>query len=87
MTTVTVKRFTSLIKDPTSAENIAGQIEQYSIQSGITTISDIIKIADLPEERLHLVILNGLYIDKEKRATQLLTADDVVSFWPPIFGG
>jgi len=86
MTTVTVKRFTSLIKDPTSAENIAGQIEQYTIQPD-TSITDIIKIANLPEERLHLVILNGTYIDKDKRSTQLLVDGDVVAFWPPIFGG
>ena len=86
MATVTVKRFTSLIKDPTSAENIAGQIEQYPINSG-DTINDIIKIAELPEELLHLDILNGTYIDKEKRSIQQLTDGDVIAFWPPIVGG
>lgn len=86
MATVTVKRFTSLIHDPTSADNIAGQIEQHTIETG-DTIVDIIRIAELPEERLHLVILNGLYVAKEDRGQQQLTEGDIISFWPPIVGG
>lgn len=86
MPTVTVKRFTSLIHDPTSAENIAGQIEQYPLDDGETIASIIIK-ADLPEKRLHLVILNGTYVAKEDRSKQLLSDGDVVAFWPPIVGG
>jgi molybdopterin converting factor small subunit len=36
---------------------------------------------------VHLVLVNGRYIDPDKRANQPLVEGDVLAIWPPIAGG
>jgi molybdopterin converting factor small subunit len=36
---------------------------------------------------VHLVLINGKYIEPEKRLTQTLQEGDVLAIWPPIAGG
>jgi molybdopterin converting factor small subunit len=42
---------------------------------------------ELPAKEVHLVLINGRYIDPDKRATQPLVEGDVLAIWPPIAGG
>lgn len=84
MPEVTVKLFASLAK--VAPENIGGEIKKYPLDAG-DTIPDIVKKANLGHRNLHLVILNGTYVDKDKRATTLLADGDVLAFWPPVVGG
>jgi molybdopterin synthase sulfur carrier subunit len=51
------------------------------------SISQIIEPFGLPPKMVHLVLINGKYIEPEKRLTQMLEAGDVLAIWPPIAGG
>ena len=51
------------------------------------TIAQIIERFGLPDKLVHLVLVNGHYIEEANRAAQLLTAGDVLAVWPPIAGG
>ena len=51
------------------------------------TISQIIEPFGLPPKMVHLVLINGSYIEPDKRLTQTLVEGDVLAIWPPIAGG
>lgn len=51
------------------------------------TISQIIAPFGLPPKLVHLVLINGKYIEPEKRLSQTLVEGDVLAIWPPIAGG
>lgn len=51
------------------------------------TISQIIEPFGLPEKMVHLVLVNGRYIEPEKRLTTTLAEGDALAIWPPIAGG
>ena len=51
------------------------------------SISQIIEPFGLPPKMVHLVLINGKYIEPEKRLTQPLAEGDVLAIWPPIAGG
>ena len=51
------------------------------------TISQIIEPFGLPPKLVHLVLVNGRYIEPDKRLTQTLVEGDVLAIWPPIAGG
>lgn len=84
MPEVTVKLFASLAK--VAPENIGGEIKTYPLDPG-DTIPDIVNTAKLGHKNLHLVILNGTYVDKDKRASTALSDGDVISLWAPVIGG
>ncbi|HIF18357.1 MAG TPA: molybdopterin converting factor, small subunit [Cycloclasticus sp.] len=84
MSEVTVKLFASLAK--VAPENIGGEIKTFPLDPG-DTIPDIVSKAKLGHRNLHLIVLNGTYIDKDKRASTVLSDGDVLAFWPPVIGG
>jgi sulfur carrier protein ThiS len=51
------------------------------------TISQIIEPFGMPPKLVHLVLVNGKYIDPDKRLTTTLVEGDVLAIWPPIAGG
>ena len=51
------------------------------------TISQIIEPFGLPSKMVHLVLINGRYIEPDKRLSQTLVEGDVLAIWPPIAGG
>ena len=51
------------------------------------TIADIIAPFSLPMKMVHLVLINGVYVAPEERATRTLAEGDVLAIWPPIAGG
>ena len=51
------------------------------------TIATIIEPFNLPLKMVHLVLINGVFVPPEERATRTLQADDVLAIWPPIAGG
>ncbi|MEO7954578.1 MAG: MoaD/ThiS family protein [Polaromonas sp.] len=51
------------------------------------TISQIIEPFGLPPRLVHLVLVNGHYIQPEHRLTRTLAEGDVLAIWPPIAGG
>ena len=50
-------------------------------------ISQIIEPFGLPPKLVHLVLVNGTYIEPDKRLTHTLREGDVLAIWPPIAGG
>jgi sulfur carrier protein ThiS len=36
---------------------------------------------------VHLVLINGVYVPPDERATRRLAEGDVLAIWPPIAGG
>jgi sulfur-carrier protein len=51
------------------------------------SISQIIGPMALPEKMVHLVLVNGKYVEPEDRLTRTLVEGDVLAIWPPIAGG
>ena len=51
------------------------------------SIADVIAPFGLPMKLVHLVLVNGVYVAPESRATRVLQEGDVLAIWPPIAGG
>ena len=51
------------------------------------SILQIIEPFGLPPKLVHLVLINGRYVEPEKGMTQTLVEGDVLAIWPPIAGG
>ena len=51
------------------------------------TISSIIDQFKLPRPQVHLVLVNGLYVEPHLRATRALRDGDHLAIWPPVAGG
>jgi molybdopterin converting factor small subunit len=52
-----------------------------------TPISQIIEPFGMPPKLVHLVLVNGKYIQPEQRLSATLQEGDVLAIWPPIAGG
>jgi sulfur carrier protein ThiS len=51
------------------------------------TIAQVAEPFGLPHKLVHLVLVNGVYVPPEQRATRTLVEGDVLAIWPPIAGG
>ena len=51
------------------------------------TIATIIEPLGMPPRLVHLVLVNGVYVPPEERATRTFAEGDVLAIWPPIAGG
>lgn len=51
------------------------------------SINQVIEPFGLPPKMVHLVLVNGHYIEADKRQTTTLAEGDVLAIWPPIAGG
>jgi molybdopterin converting factor small subunit len=51
------------------------------------TVQSVINRFKLPAKLVHLVLVNGVYIQAQARAGHALAADDELAIWPPIAGG
>jgi sulfur carrier protein ThiS len=51
------------------------------------TVGAIIARHNLPEKLVHLVLVNGAYVQPGDRATRRLSPGDHLAIWPPIAGG
>jgi sulfur carrier protein ThiS len=51
------------------------------------SILQVIEPFGLPMKLVHLVLVNGVYVAPEARATRTLVEGDVLAIWPPIAGG
>jgi molybdopterin converting factor small subunit len=52
-----------------------------------TDIGTVIQQLRLPRELVHLVLVNGVYIAPEQRASTVLKEGDALAIWPPVAGG
>jgi sulfur carrier protein ThiS len=52
-----------------------------------TPIAKIIEPFGLPEKLVHLVLVNGVYVQPAERLSFVPKDGDVLAIWPPIAGG
>jgi sulfur carrier protein ThiS len=50
-------------------------------------VSRLIEQFHIPEKMAHIVLVNGHFVEADKRAERELVEGDVVSVWPPVAGG
>ncbi|MDH4051412.1 MAG: MoaD/ThiS family protein [Rubrivivax sp.] len=51
------------------------------------SVAQIIEPFQLPMKLVHLVLINGVFVPPQERATRTLEEGDVLAIWPPIAGG
>jgi sulfur carrier protein ThiS len=54
---------------------------------GDASISQIIEPFGLPPKLVHLVLVNGTFVQPADRLRRTLKEGDVLAIWPPIAGG
>jgi thiamine biosynthesis protein ThiS len=52
-----------------------------------TTIDEILKTQQIPEESAHLVMVNGIFVASNERSSRTLQEADELAVWPPVAGG
>ncbi|MGB1109158.1 MAG: MoaD/ThiS family protein [Gammaproteobacteria bacterium] len=81
---IRLKLFASLSEflPPNAKDNIA----EVELPEGIT-VAGVIDHFRLPIEQCHLVLLNGVFVVPERRASQEMVEGDTLALWPPVAGG
>lgn len=51
------------------------------------TVNGVIERCNVPSERAHLVLLNGVYLTPEQREQPTFKEGDTLAIWPPVAGG
>lgn len=82
---VTLKLFASLT-EYLPPESKYTNITTLDLAPG-TSIAQVVEAYKLPPKWVHLVLVNGVYVAPENRATHVLNEADVLAIWPPIAGG
>ena len=82
---ITLKLFATLT-DYLPVTSRYTNIVELEVADG-ATILEVIEPYRLPAALVHLVLVNGKYIEPEKRQAQTLAEGDVLAIWPPIAGG
>ena len=52
-----------------------------------STVQAVIDDFNLPAPLAHLVLVNGVFVPRDARATHPLCQGDELAVWPPIAGG
>ncbi len=82
---ITLKLFASLTDYLPESSRYTNIVELDVLENA--TIGQLIATHSLPPKLVHLVLVNGKYIEPEKRAAYTLVEGDVLAIWPPIAGG
>ena len=82
---ITLKLFASLGDHLPASVRPANEMP-LAVAEG-ATIAQVIEPFALPPKLVHLVLVNGKYIEPAQRATHALQEGDVLAIWPPIAGG
>lgn len=81
---ITLKLFATLGQFlPAGAMANAAEVE---VPDGATART-VFEQFDVPREKLHLVMLNGVYLDARARDEQIVKPGDALAAWPPVAGG
>lgn len=82
---ITLKLFASLTDYLPPASKYTNILEMDVAPDA--SISQIIGPMALPAKMVHLVLVNGKYVEPGDRLTRTLVEGDVLAIWPPIAGG
>ncbi len=64
--------------------------EKHSTKLNISssdTAHSVIEQFNVPKESVHLVLLNGVYLNPEEREKSSFSEGDSLAVWPPVAGG
>jgi len=48
---------------------------------------EVIDRFNVPRAMVHLVLLNGVYLDASQRSERVIQSGDALAIWPPVAGG
>lgn len=51
------------------------------------SVFDVTTKFNIPQEMIHLVLLNGVYLHPQERTTPRFKEGDTLAIWPPVAGG
>ena len=84
MPQINVKFFASLRRFmPENATNGEAAVDCADDATILSTLTDL----HLPLEQCHLVILNGIFVPPDERASTSFAEGDTLAVWPPVAGG
>ena len=81
---ITLKLFASL------GQFLPAGAEAHAIPAEVpdgATAHQVLGQFGVPREQVHLVLLNGVYLDAGARDRTPIKPDDVLAAWPPVAGG
>lgn len=76
----------AMLGDHLPADRRHGNAMTLDVAPG-ASILQVIEPFQLPPKLVHLVLVNGVFVPPEERATRTLDAGDVLAIWPPVAGG
>jgi molybdopterin converting factor small subunit len=82
---ITLKLFASLT-DYLPVQARYTNLVELEVEAG-ATVAQVVERFKLPAAMVHLVLINGRYVEPARRAGQSLAPGDVLAIWPPIAGG
>ena len=82
---ITFKLFATLT-DYLPAQARRSNVLELEVPAG-ASISQIIEPFGLPPKLVHLVLVNGTYVEPKERLTRTVREGDTLAIWPPIAGG
>ena len=82
---ITFKLFATLTDYLPAEARTANQVT-LSLDEG-ACVQTVVDQYNMPPKLVHLVLVNGVYVAPEQRATHALKEGDALAVWPPIAGG
>lgn len=59
---------------------------EICVSAGLS-VDGLVEQFHIPPKMAHIVLVNGHFVDADKRGERQLAEGDVVSIWPPVAGG
>jgi len=81
---VTVKLYATL-GDYLPAGSKSNRVDVETAENA--SVSAVLAPFALPPRLTHLVLVNGVFVPPDERATSMLKEGDTLAVWPPIAGG
>lgn len=81
---ITLKLFATL------GEYLPAEVQGNEVEVEVekdATPNDVIGQFNVPQSMVHLVLLNGVYVDAETRSKPVMKTGDALAIWPPVAGG
>ncbi len=81
---ITLKLFATLGQYlPSEARSNAVEVD---VPDGATA-HEVLDRFSVPLDKVHLVLLNGVYLDARARDERRIRSNDALAVWPPVAGG
>jgi len=63
-----------------------GNVVEVDVPDGATA-HEVLDRFSVPLDKVHLVLLNGVYLDARARDERRIRSNDALAVWPPVAGG